>query len=109
MKQITTKQALEIMIGNKGTTEYMSKNGFDSLTDDRISRHIDIKREELCDYRLHEFKAYRNGYERICYSINEYIDSLDDYNVYMYENEHAKMLFLTNSTSNTVIINTFFK
>ena len=41
--------------------------------------------------------------------INEYIDSLDDYNVYIYENEHATMLFLTNSTSNTTIINTFFK
>lgn len=109
MKQITTKQALEITIGNKGTTEYMSKKGFDSLTDDMISRHIDIKREELCDDRLHEFKAYRNGYERLCYSINEYIDSLDDYNVYMYENEHATMLFLTDSTSNTAIINTFFK
>lgn len=109
MKQITTKQALEIIIGNKGTTEYMTKDGFNKITDDMINRHIDIKREELCDDRLHEFKAYRNGYERLCYSINEYIDSLDDYNVYMYENEHATMLFLTNSTSNTTIINTFFK
>ena len=83
MKQITTKQALEIMIGNKGTTEYMTKKGFDSLTDDRISRHIDIKREELCDDRLHEFKAYRNGDESVCYRIKKYIDTLGDYNIYM--------------------------
>lgn len=108
MQQITTKQALDIMFDKKGTTIYMSKEGFNSLTDDRISRQIDITREELCDYRLHEFKAYRNGYERICDTINEYIDSLDDYTIYSYENEHATMLFLTN-TSNTVIINTFFK
>ena len=109
MKQITTKQALDIMIDNKGTTIYMTKDGFNKLNDDMINRHIDIKRSELHEDSLHEFKAYRNGYERICYSINEYIDSLDDYNIYMYENKHAAMLFLTSSASNEVIINTFFK
>lgn len=109
MKQITTKQALEIMIDNKGTTIYMSKDGFNKITDDRISRQIDIKRSELHEDSLHEFKSYRNGYERVCNSINEYIDSLDDYTIYSYENEHATMLFLTSNTSNTVIINTFFK
>ena len=108
MKQITTKQALDIIINNKGTTMYMTKNGFNKITNDMIDRHINNKRNELCDYMLYEFKAYKNGYERIHYYINEYIESLDDYNVYMYENKHATMLFLTNK-SNTVIINTFYK
>ena len=48
MKQITKKQALETMLGNKGVTAFINHKAFNALTSERLDRYIDSKRINLC-------------------------------------------------------------
>lgn len=111
MKKITKKQALEIMLENKGITAFINKKAFNSLTTERLDNYINSKRINLCKAMLYEFKQYRNGYKRvnIVNDDTSYFDSMKDYTAYLYENEYAKMVILVSDISDNVIVNTFFK
>ena len=111
MEKITKKQALETMLGNKGITAFINKKAFNALTSERLDRYIDSKRINLCKAMLYNFEPYRNGYKRINIVNDDtsYMDSLKDYEVYMYENKDAKIIILVSDISDNVIVNTFFK
>lgn len=112
MKQITKKQALETMLGNKGVTAFINHKAFNALTTDRLNRYIESKRINLCKAMLYDFKQYRNGYKRVSIIDNDdisYMDSLKNYTAYLYENEHARIIILVSDISDNVIVNTFFK
>ena len=111
MKQVTKKQALQEMLGNKGVTAFINHKAFNALTTERLNRYIDSKRKNLFKPMLYEFKPYRNGYKRlnIVNDDTSYFDSMKDYTAYLYENEHAKMVILVSDISDNVIVNTFFK
>ena len=111
MKQITKKQALETMLGNKGVTAFINHKAFNALISERLDRYIDSKRINLCKAMLYEFKQYRNGYKRvnIVNDDTSYMDSLKDYTAYLYENEYAKVIILVSDISDNVIVNTFFE
>lgn len=110
MKQITKKQALETMLGNKGVTAFINHKAFNSLTTERLDNYINSKRKNLFKPMLYEFKAYRNGYKRvnIVNDDTSYMDSMKDYTTYLYENEHARIIILVSDISDNVIVNTFF-
>ena len=111
MEKITKKQALKIMLNNKGVTAFINHKAFNALTTDRLNRYIESKRKNLFKPMLYEFKSYRNGYKRVNIVNNDtsYMDSLKDYTSYLYENEHARMVILVSDISDNVIVNTFFK
>ena len=111
MKQITKKQALETMLGNKGVTAFINHKAFNALTTERLNRYIESKRKNLFKPMLYEFKAYRNGYKRINIVNDDmsYMDSLKDYTAYLYENEYARTIILVSDIYDNVIVNTFFK
>lgn len=111
MEKITKKQALETMLGNKGVTAFINKKAFNALTTYRLNRYIDNKRKNLFKPMLYNFKPYRNGYKRvnIVNDDTSYMDSLNNYTTYMYENKCAKMIILVSDISDNVIVNTFFK
>lgn len=110
MKQITKKQALGTMLGNKGITAFINHKAFNALTIDRLNRYIDSKRKSLCKLMIYEFKPYRNGYKRINIVNDDtsYMNSMKDYTAYMYDNEHARMIILVSNVSDNVIVNTIF-
>lgn len=111
MKQITKKQALQEMLGNKGVTAFINHKTFNALTTDRLNRYIESKRKNLFKPMLYEFKQYRNGYKRvnIVNDDTSYMDSMKDYTAYMYENDYARMIILVSDIYDNVIVNTFFK
>ena len=111
MKQVTKKQALQEMLGNKGVTAFINHKAFNALTTERLNNYIESKRKNLFKPMLYEFKQYRNGYKRINIVNDDtsYMDSMKDYTAYMYENKDAKMIILVSDVYDNVIVNTFFK